>query len=73
MRYPRKHFLGFTWVGWLNVLVLQWFCIRLQGMQYYYQGFTYLTWQIRFCYPLTGWWSKYKPAKKVWDLCEFKY
>lgn len=26
---PLRRFLGLTWVGWLNMLVLQWFCVRL--------------------------------------------
>lgn len=26
---PMRRVLGLTWVGWLNRLILRWFCIRL--------------------------------------------
>jgi hypothetical protein len=27
-----KRFLGYTWVGWLNILVIQWLFVRLSRM-----------------------------------------
>jgi hypothetical protein len=51
MRNPQKFFLGKTWVGWLNRIILQWFFVRLgYGNQWR------LMWGI---VPLTGWWSDY--------------
>jgi hypothetical protein len=29
MRRPRRELFGYTWVGWLNMLLLQWACVRL--------------------------------------------
>ena len=29
LRGPMRRFLGLTWVGWLNRLVLRWFFVRL--------------------------------------------
>lgn len=48
-----------TWVGWLNRLLLQWFCIRLayeideDGKK---TNFEILKWVV----PLTGWKADYK-------------
>lgn len=55
MKHPKRFFLGWSWVGWLNFIVLQWFCIRLAYVQ---PGGD---WAI-FCWPLplTGWWSDYR-------------
>lgn len=55
-----------SWLGWLNFLLLQWFCIRLarirdlrdapDGSQHSVTiGYTLLRWPV----PLTGWWSRY--------------
>jgi len=33
MRAPQKELWGHTWVGWLNLLVLRWFFIRLAYSQ----------------------------------------
>lgn len=29
LRRPQREFYGLTWVGWLNMLVLQWLGLRL--------------------------------------------
>jgi len=29
MNAPVKKWRGLTWVGWINLLLLRWFCIRL--------------------------------------------
>lgn len=29
MKRPTRKVLGMTWLGWVNVLVFQWFCVRL--------------------------------------------
>lgn len=51
MKNPSKSFLGYTWVGWLNIVVLQWFFVRLG----YGDKWTILKGIV----PLTGWWSDY--------------
>ena len=52
MKRPAKLLFGYTWVGWLNRLVLQWLFIRL----YYGQHWGFLTRVV----PLTGWGTAYK-------------
>lgn len=58
-----KTFLGLTVVGWFNMLILQWFCVRLaysvdpkpnDGSVGF--GFLYPI------VPLTGWRGRYAPA-----------
>lgn len=62
MKYPDKEFCGFTWVGWLNIFILQWFFVRLQGA-IEEDGKT--QWQIIIpVVPLTGWFSDYVPDKR---------
>ena len=55
-----KYFLGLTWVGWFNFIILQWFFVRLFytindddtlgdfGLMF-------------FVFPLSGWWWSYNP------------
>ena len=58
-----KKLLSKTWVGWLNIIVLQWLFVRLfyatndqdEVVNY---GFIFPV------LPLTGWWSDYIPAKQ---------
>ena len=54
-----KTFLGYTWVGWLNILLFQWFFFRLA---FVIDGdanrIGWLT--IKWVWPLTGWKSNYK-------------
>ena len=33
MKAPTKIFFGHTWVGWLNLLLVRWFFIRLAYVQ----------------------------------------
>jgi hypothetical protein len=47
MKLPRHRFLGFTWPDWLNLIVLQWFFVRL-GYLYRYELCVGLM-------PLAGW------------------
>ena len=62
MKYPNRKFLGFTWVGWLNRLVVQWFWCRLQG-EVEDDGTT--KWQvITPVAPLTGWRTSYWPRQR---------
>lgn len=54
-----KRVLGFTWVGWLNIVVLQWFCVRLgYALDKETGSFVRWTW-VGPVLPLTGWWSDY--------------
>jgi hypothetical protein len=54
-----KKFLGYSWLGWLNQLIIQWFFIRLQATlddsRTNIEGLQI----IGFILPLTGWWSDY--------------
>jgi hypothetical protein len=51
MKNPTKLFFDKTWVGWLNVIILQWLFIRLS-----YGG----EWKIlKVIIPGTGWFSDY--------------
>ncbi len=61
-----KTYIGFSWIGWLNVLILQWFCLRIEMTidndtkvitKYKLLGFIK---------PGTGWSGKYVWLKKVW-------
>ena len=47
MKHPKKMIFGLTWVGWLNKLILQFFCIRLA----YGKEWKIIKWIV----PLTGW------------------
>lgn len=52
-----------TLIGWLNIIILQWFFTRLywsQDDQGNVQGYGFLFPVV----PLTGWWSDYIPQKQ---------
>jgi len=59
----KKTFLGLSWVGWLNFLILQWFCVRLAYIENTetkeVEGYKW----IKGVAPLTGWsftwWKEY--------------
>jgi hypothetical protein len=57
---------GYSWIGWLNIVILQWFFVRLfyseneQGNIENY-GFIFPI------VPLTGWWGDYFPHK-YWNV-----
>ncbi len=51
MKHPTRTLLRLTWVGWLNVLVLQWGFVRLS-----YGDRWRVLWLV---VPLTGWCSPY--------------
>jgi hypothetical protein len=52
-----------TWVGWLNFVLIQWSCFRLARIvdtdDGHHIGWTW----IGPVMPLTGWWNKY------WYIC----
>lgn len=54
MKTPTKKLFSFTWVGWLNVILLQWLFVRLayndKGRWFLFLGIV----------PLTGWSNDYK-------------
>jgi hypothetical protein len=60
-------FLGYSWVGWLNLLLLQWLFIRLQVSVDTDTGEIVRYQVIGFFLPMTGWWSNY-----VWLAKKFK-
>lgn len=62
MNYPEKTLFNKTWVGWLNIFILQWFFIRLQGS---IEDKNMTKWQLILpVLPLTGWFSDYKPNNR---------
>ena len=59
MQTPQYKFFGESWVGWLNILILQWFFIRLAysiNLNNQHTKYLILKWIV----PTTGWWSDYK-------------
>lgn len=57
MKQPKPVFRGYSWLGILNMLLLQWFFIRLQLTC---DKGEIVSWKIIGpVVPLTGWWSKY--------------
>jgi len=52
MKPPSTRVLGLTWVGWLNITMLQWFFVRLS----YGARWRMLTGIV----PLSGWWNRYR-------------
>jgi hypothetical protein len=63
----KEWFQNWSWVGYLNFFLLQWFFVRLarvhevhQNTKNIYmlkdQGWKFLRWIV----PLTGWWNDYK-------------
>ena len=61
----KRLLFGFSWVGWLNIIVLQWFFVRLwyddDGHYGWYRGII----------PTTGWNSNYRHwSKKTRDRAE---
>lgn len=71
MGYPERRFLGLTWVGWLNFLLLQWFGVRLGGRfekSRYPAPVVFAGWFVRVpVLPLSGWWASYIP-RRAWML-----
>ena len=59
-----KWYKGFTWLGYLNFIILQWFFIRLaKSYEIKDNGFRYKDYKfkiLKFIIPLTGWWNDYK-------------
>lgn len=55
---PRR-FLGFTWIGWLNFLLLQWFGVRL--MWWFMRADDKRIGLLFPVVPLTGWWTDFRP------------
>ena len=49
MKHPTREFRGATWVGWLNLLVLQWLFMRLA---YNMNNEWFI---LRWVIPRTGW------------------
>jgi len=69
MRYPTRKLFGFTWVGWLNFLLAQWFWLRLQGEVD--EDSDHCQWQvIAPVAPLTGWkkHSYWPPTRRTFHL-----
>jgi len=59
MKKPKRKFLTNTWVGWLNILILQWLFIRLAYVTDTEKP-DWCGWKLqKGIVPLTGWWSDY--------------
>ena len=64
--YSKRRVLGYTLVGWLNILVLQWFWVRLAGHTEHRPDGIYEGWCLLYgCAPVTGWFSDYWPPPKT--------
>lgn len=54
-----KQVLGFTWIGWLNIVLLQWLFFRLMYTVDEQGGkptsYSLIFWIV----PVTGWWANY--------------
>lgn len=48
-----------TLLGWLNYVILQWFCIRLARVTDIDTGRTHYYRVLGLIVPMTGWWSDY--------------
>ena len=57
MKQPKPILLGYSWLGILNMSLLQWFFIRLQATADNGQIVKFNV--IGPIVPLTGWWSRY--------------
>ena len=61
----RKRFLGYTILGWTNLLILQWFFVRLQATMD--EDYNVIGWKIiGLIVPGSGWWTQYVWVKRVW-------
>jgi hypothetical protein len=57
-----KTFFGSSWIGWLNIIVMQWLFVRLFYIQE--DNGQISGYGILFpIFPLTGWWNGYFPKK----------
>jgi len=57
---------GYSWIGWLNIIILQWFFVRL----FYLENDRGNVENYGFMFPivpLIGWWGNYFPHKH-WDI-----
>ena len=64
---------GYSWLGFLNLLIVQWFFVRIQAcVDTDDHGHIFELELIGFILPLTGWWGKYvrlgpKRYLKIWE------
>lgn len=57
---------GYSWIGWLNITILQWFFVRLYYVENDQNNIE--NYGLMFpIVPLTGWWSNYFPHK-YWNV-----
>ena len=67
MKYPDRRFFWFTWVGWINFLILQWLFVRIVGR--FNERGQFAGWGLLGpVLPLTGWWGYYQPRHPLWLL-----
>lgn len=61
----RRRLLGLTWIGWTNLLALQWFGLRLAAVveppDDTHVGYTAVR-----RWPIAGWSTTYKLASMLW-------
>ena len=70
MEYPTRRYGPYTWAGWVNQVICQWFWFRIQGDV----GPEGTRWSLLFpVVPLTGWWGRYIPSDPPsWRLSSFQ-
>lgn len=57
---------GYSFMVILNMLLLQWFCVRMYAVLSLTGCGCFKIGVIGFVVPMTGWWSNYVWIKKVW-------
>lgn len=65
-----KKLFDYNWIGWLNIIVLQWFFIRLYYVEATQNSAESYIERYGFMFPiipLTGWWSDYIP-RNYWSI-----
>lgn len=63
----QRRFLGLTKIGWLNLLVMQWFGTRLHAeVDRTERGDEIVCWGVRWALPLRWWRLDYRIASVAW-------
>lgn len=68
--YPSARLLGLTWLGWLNLVLLQWMCLALEavvdGPPDDASHDTISGWRVVTTLPLVRWRTRYKALGVAW-------
>lgn len=61
----RRRLLGLTWIGWTNLLLLQWFGLRLAAIVEPPDD-THVGYTVKRRWPLAGWSGQYRSLSFAW-------